>query len=93
MASDTAEVYLDHSDVWFTTACIDECNIRMEPRVDADTTMQSYIVHVGRTSCMVRVDVEQNGELLTSSHFVLVARCKITDEPFEIPALDTGSDL
>ena len=42
---------------------------------------------------MVRVDVEQNGELLTSSHFVLVARCKVTDEPFEIPALDTGSDL
>lgn len=94
MASDTAEAYLDRADdVWFTTACIDECNIRREPKVDVDTTMQSYIVHVGSTSCMVRVDVEQSGELVTSSHFVLVARNRITDEPFKMPALDTKSDL
>ena len=56
------------------TACIDECRLAKMPSLNVDMTMQSYVVRVGSTSCMVRVDIMQGGEQVTSSNFILAAR-------------------
>lgn len=79
VAEDTALKYVNqfHSLSRVVTAAIDDIFIRHVPDVTHDISFLASINHVGRSSLVVGIRVEQSGEQLkhiASCHFTMVAR-------------------
>ena len=79
IAEDTALKYVNcyHPDARVVTAAIDNIFVRHAADVDRDIVFHARINHVGRSSLVVGIRVEQPGEPashIASCHFTMVAR-------------------
>ncbi|MDD2900263.1 MAG: acyl-CoA thioesterase [Desulfuromonadaceae bacterium] len=95
VAEETALAYVNryHPDARVVTAAIDDIFIRHVADVTRDITFHACINHVGRTSLVIGIRVEQTGDPvnhIASCHFTMVARsgngdqaCSVALPPLE----------
>lgn len=100
VAEETALKYVNryHPDARVVTAAIDDIFVRHAADVTRDIAFHACINHVGRTSLVVGIRVEQPGEPanhIASCHFTMVARsgegareCSVVLPPLESPDED-----
>lgn len=95
IAEETALTYVHryHPDARVVTAAIDDIFVRHAADVTRDITFHARINHVGRSSLVIGIRVEQSGEPanhIASCHFTMVARSGIGDQECSIalPSLE-----
>jgi len=95
IAEETALTYVHryHPDARVVTAAIDDIFVRHAADVTRDITFRARINHVGRSSLVIGIRVEQSGEPanhIASCHFTMVARSGIGNQECSIalPSLE-----
>lgn len=89
IAEETALKYVNrhHLDARVVTAAIDDILVRNAADVTRDIDFHARINHVGRSSLVVGIRVEQPGEAvnhIASCHFTMVARSGKGDQEFSV---------
>jgi len=89
IAEETALTYVHryHPDARVVTAAIDDIFVRHAADVTRDITFRARINHVGRSSLVIGIRVEQSGEPanhIASCHFTMVARSGIGNQECSI---------
>lgn len=90
IAEETALTYVhrSHPDARVVTAAIDDIFVRHAADVNRDIVFHARINHVGRSSLVVGIRVEQQGEPvnhIASCHFTMVARSGNGDQECSVP--------